>query len=229
LGTGTVTNGVATYSTQSLVVGTYSLTATYSGDANYTSSTSSAISVTAVAFQIVLSTSSLSIAAGQSGQAVLTITPGADFHETVSFSCAGLPLEATCGFKPASVTPNGAAITTTMTITTTAPAARLMHSLLGRGSGPLYALLIPGVMGLVLVGHRKQGVRGMRLLGLVIILAFLTLSIPACTGGDSNSRGGSGSNNPGTPAGTSTVTVTAATMGSTPLSYQVPITLTVTP
>jgi hypothetical protein len=48
LGTGTVTNGVATYSTQSLAVGTYSITATYSGDANHASSTSPAISVAVV-------------------------------------------------------------------------------------------------------------------------------------------------------------------------------------
>ena len=79
LGTATVSSGVATYSTQSLAVGTYSIMATYNGDGTYAASTSPTISVAVVAFQIALSTSSLSVAAGQSGQATLTITPGPAF------------------------------------------------------------------------------------------------------------------------------------------------------
>ena len=221
LGTGPVTNGMATYSTPALAVGTYALTATYSGDTTSAASTAPPITVAVVAFQLALSTSSLSVAAGQSAQVTLTLTPGPALHEPVSFSCMGLPLAATCSFDPASVTPIGAALTTTMTITTTAPAGRSAQSLGGRGSGPFSILLIPGVMGLVVAGHRKQGWRSTHLLGLVLLLAFVTLWLPAC--------GGEGANNSGTPAGTSTVTVTAATTGSTPLSYQVPITLIVMP
>ena len=42
IGTGTLTAGVATFSTSSLAVGTQSITAVYSGDTNFTTSTSSA-------------------------------------------------------------------------------------------------------------------------------------------------------------------------------------------
>ena len=41
LGTGNVSNGVATYSTSSLAIGSHSITAVYSGDSNYNTSTSS--------------------------------------------------------------------------------------------------------------------------------------------------------------------------------------------
>jgi hypothetical protein len=40
LGTGTLTNGVATYTTSSLAVGSHTITAVYSGDSNYSGSTS---------------------------------------------------------------------------------------------------------------------------------------------------------------------------------------------
>jgi hypothetical protein len=46
LGTSTLSNGVATYDTSDLSVGTHSITAVYSGDANFASSTSSAITLT---------------------------------------------------------------------------------------------------------------------------------------------------------------------------------------
>lgn len=58
LGTGTISAGVATYSTSSLAVATHMLAAVYSGDGNYASSTSPTVSFTIVAAQ-----SSLTIAA----------------------------------------------------------------------------------------------------------------------------------------------------------------------
>src|SRR6185437_14106323 len=46
LGTGTVTNGVATLTTSSLNAGAYTITATYEGDTNYSASTSAPITLT---------------------------------------------------------------------------------------------------------------------------------------------------------------------------------------
>ncbi|MDV9203194.1 Ig-like domain-containing protein, partial [Streptomyces sp. Wh19] len=40
LGTGTLSGGVATFTTSTLAIGTHPLTAVYNGDANFTSSTS---------------------------------------------------------------------------------------------------------------------------------------------------------------------------------------------
>jgi hypothetical protein len=46
LGTGTVSGGVATFQTQTLAAGVHNVIATYSGDANFNASSSSAMSQT---------------------------------------------------------------------------------------------------------------------------------------------------------------------------------------
>ncbi|WP_281175964.1 beta strand repeat-containing protein [Edaphobacter aggregans] len=46
LGTATLTNGTATYSTATLPLGTHAITASYSGDVNFTAATASAVSIT---------------------------------------------------------------------------------------------------------------------------------------------------------------------------------------
>ncbi len=53
----------------------------------------------------------------------------------------------------------------------------------------------------------------MHLLSLVAVLALSTLWMPACGGGSG------GPSNPGTPAGTSSVTVTATASGGTSFSH----------
>ena len=62
LGTGTVTNGVATLTTSSLNAGSYTITATYEGDANYSASTSAPVTLT------------ISQRTGPGGTAALTVT-----------------------------------------------------------------------------------------------------------------------------------------------------------
>jgi hypothetical protein len=90
----------------------------------------------------------------------------------------------------------------------------------GRSKGLFYALLLPGLLGLVVsAGSRKRTLRGLRLLSLIAVLALSTLWMPGCGGGSS-----SGPSNPGTPTGTNSVTVTA-TAGS--LSHKENITLTI--
>jgi hypothetical protein len=93
----------------------------------------------------------------------------------------------------------------------------------GRSNRIFYALLLPGLFGLVIpVGNRKRTLRGVRLLSLAALLALSTLWMPACGGG-----GSSGTSNPGTPAGTSSVTVTATTGGTSALTHTTTVTLTV--
>jgi len=62
------------------------------------------------------SASTLTLWPSQTGTSTITITPKNNFTGTVSFSCAG-PSGTTCTFSPSTVTPNGAAVTTTATIT----------------------------------------------------------------------------------------------------------------
>ncbi len=93
LGTGTLAEGVATFSTTTLPVGSNSVVATYGGDANDAGSSSSATVVTVngtgADFTI---TTSVDLApnpviAGQPTTATLTITPLNGSTQTISFSC----------------------------------------------------------------------------------------------------------------------------------------------
>ncbi|HXM64853.1 MAG TPA: protease pro-enzyme activation domain-containing protein [Terriglobales bacterium] len=216
LGTGTLnSSGVATFISAALAGASYSITATYGGDTNFSGSTSSPVPYSVQDFKIAANPTTVTVTApGQSGTTTLTITPLGGFSQALSYSCTGLPPEASCTFPTA-------ATGGTLTITTTAPSSRLDQNPFGHHGGIFYAVLLPGFLGLVIsAGNRKRRLRGVRLLSLVAVLALSTVWMPAC-GGSSG-----GPSNPGTPAGTSTVTVTAATSGGT-LSHPVTITLTV--
>ena len=71
-------------------------------------------------FTISASPATLSITAGATGTTTISVTPAGGFAQAVTFACSGLPSEATCTFAPATVTPGASAVTTTLTITTTA-------------------------------------------------------------------------------------------------------------
>jgi subtilase family serine protease len=212
-----LSNGAATfnYTASSLTAGNHSITADYQGDTNFLPSFSSAQTLGVQDFKVVASPTTVNISApGQSGTTTLTITPLGGFNQTLSYSCGTLPSETTCMFASAG------ANSETLTITTTA-SSRLRESPFGHRGSVFYALLLPGLMGLVLPsGNRKRPWRS--LLTLLVVLAALMLWMPACGGG-----GGGGITNPGTPTGSSTVTITASTSGSNALSHSVNITLSV--
>jgi subtilase family serine protease len=217
MGTGTLnSSGIATFSSSTLAAASYSISATYGGDANFSGSTSSAVPYSVQDFQIAANPTTVTVPApGQSGTTTLTITPLGGFNQTISYSCSGLPSEATCTFAAAATTSE------TLTIQTTAASARLNKVPFGRNRGLFYALLLPGLLGLaVSAGNRKRTLRGLRLLGLIAALAVSTLWMPACGGGSSTTT----QSNPGTPTGNTTVTVTA-TAGS--LKHSVQVTLAV--
>jgi hypothetical protein len=226
LGTAQLSNGTATLTTSALASGSYSVTASYGGDTNSGSSSSSPVTLMVVDFTVAPGQSSLTVMRGHSVQTSLALTPVplAGFNPTVSFTCSGLPLESTCSFNPPSLTPNGATVTTTLTIQTTAPSARL-ERLFGRG-GLLYALMLPGFLGILLAKRNgKQMLGTFRLLCLVGALMLSTMWWTGC--GAATSSGSAGTGNPGTPVGSSAITITATSSGTSPISKQVTIALTV--
>jgi hypothetical protein len=157
-------------------------------------------------FSVAASSVSLTMTAGQSATASISVTPLNGFNSAVSFNCSGLPSGASCSFAPATVTPLGTPASTMLTVTTAAATAAFR-----RNSNPLF----PGsvlVAALSCFGLRRR--RHLRIL-LLLALSVVGLSLLNGCGGGSFS----------TPQlVTSTVTVTA-TAG--PLQHATTILLTV--
>ena len=120
-------NGVASLPVFANTAGTYSVTASYSGDANNQPSTSNAVSITVVAPDFTLTTdpSSATVKAGQSATFAINMTSAGGYSGTMKLSCGSLPAETTCTFSPATLTGSGTSANSTLTITTTAPTAML--------------------------------------------------------------------------------------------------------
>ena len=172
LSTQTLASGAASYSTSSLAAGTHTITAVYSGDSTYSGSTSTAVTVTVTTvtptFSISDSPTSGSVKAGQSSTTTVTVTPANGFNQQVSFACTGLPTGATCTFNPTTVTPSGSAVTSTLTIATSAQSSALAPLFVR--SGITCALLLPATGVLWFWRRRKGGLWGGAPLALLCLL-----------------------------------------------------------
>ena len=171
----------------------------------------------------------LTVAAGTSGTTTLTVTPNAGFTQPVSFSCSGLPVGAACSVTPATVTPAGGPVTTTLTLTTNGGPVAARS--LGQTTTLVASVVTPVLLIPVGMLIRRRGVDG-RLLSLFVsgVLVLALAGLWSCSGSESTpppatTSGGGGAPATGTPAGTSTVTVTGSSASGT---STVPITLTVT-
>jgi Bacterial Ig-like domain (group 3)/MBG domain (YGX type)/FG-GAP-like repeat/FG-GAP repeat len=214
----TLTGGSASYSTASLSAGTHMITAVYSGDANFASSTSAAITENIEDVTLVLGSPSVSVAPGGSATETLTLTALGDLNEATTFACSGLPAGASCSFNPSSVTGNGS---TTLTITTTGNEAALdPEGDWFRGGGAAFACII-------LLSWPNRRRRWAKMLG-IFMLCFV-FSATGCGGGSMGHGGGGGTGSSGTPAGTYTITVTTTTgSGASAISNTVTFQLIVT-
>lgn len=195
-------------------------------------------SATLTAYTFVLNASTaggtLSVQQGQTTGAVnMTITSsstpsfvessgtGQETAMPVTYTCSGLPSESTCFFNGTANTLTSQLTAVTLTIQTTAPTTKLLRPF-DRGTGILYALLLPGLLGIVFtVGSRKRALGGMRLLGLILVLGFSTLWLGSCGGSSTSSN-----KNPGTPVGSSSVTVNATTRGGPSATLQFTLSVT---
>ena len=229
LGTATLTNGVATLQTSFAAAGSYTATATYKGDQNNSASTSSAVTIVIAApdFTVAATPTSGSITPGQTATFTFTVSPVGGFAGTVKFSCGTLPSMAACAFTPASVTPSGGSpVSSTLTVTTAAATARLNPD---RPFGPSIpwlpadGLAFAGVMGLVFApGKMRRWSRQLRLLSFGLLLASLSFAIQGCGGGGGNNSPA----NPGTPAGSYTISIDASGSAGGP-QHAMNVTLTV--
>ena len=179
-------------------------------------------------FQVSVNPTTLTIVAGQSGQATFTVTPENGFNSQVTLSCGGLPAESGCSFTSPTLTLNGMASSTMLTITTTAPSSTIrVPSVPPR---PLLLALFVSLVtaALVYAMRQNQPAAGLKIAGLWVLLAVAVV-LPSCGGGSgAGNTGGGGGRNPGTPAGTTTITVSAASSGAGGINHGAPLTVIVT-
>jgi hypothetical protein len=172
-----------------------------------------------------------SLSAGQTAQYNLQATPGAGFNGTLSFTCSGAPIGATCSVPSNVAVTNGTAANFTITVTTSGSAAFVppdlptpCRPLPGPG---LFSTILAAVLSVLLLGrfHRLQPQfqhRSLRAAALALLLFILGLG--GCGGGSSSAPPASVV----TPSGTYylVVTPTATPSGSTKQLPLNPIQLT---
>jgi hypothetical protein len=227
----TVTLTISTAANMALGAQTITVTGTASGTGGASHTATVNLTVTATTENFTLASANgatFAVPVGGTAAIQLAVTSTTGFVNTSSttalpltYTCSGLPTtaEITCQFTPS----NGQSVTAaavTLNLVTTPRTVELLRPF-DRGSGIFYALLLPGLFGIVFtVGSRT---RGLRLLSLLLILSSSTLWLGAC-GGSNN-----GMKNAGTPPAIYTVTVSATTGGAKPLTATSPaITLNVT-
>lgn len=188
--------------------GQHVISATYGGDASFTPSSTAAVTNFTVVpgfFLVPWTPSVINISGpGQSSWLNITEYLSSGFTNAVTFTgCTGLPAESKCVFGPSSM---GTEVET-LTVTTTA--AHQASDLRTAGGITLaWAMGGLGIAGICLLGNRRVHTHG-----LVALVLTALIVIPACGGGGGGSAGGPAHQDPGTPAGTYRVTVTA-TAGS---------------
>jgi hypothetical protein len=228
-------SGVATLPTSALPLGTDTITAKYSGDTNFSTSTSPGVQQVVQAgptpdYTVSANPTSATVNAGTAANYVITLTPSNGYDGTVTIACpTSLPAGVTCN------TPTIAPGKTqaTLTVSTTAPSAALMtrpeinsHE----DASNLWASLGGfGLIGMILAGDwKKRNRRGMWItFGILAVVMILALA--GCGGGSGGGGGGGGGG--GTPANTYPLQVvatgTAGTNNGSTAPHPIPVTLVV--
>ncbi len=215
--------GQASITTSFTSPGSESITAVYNSDPFFLTSTSPASTLTVAAPSFSTSVNSAqqnTIAAGQSALYSILLT-GNVYAGNITFSCSGLPANSSCIFNPTTVTESGCTNTQTVALTIqTAQATPVKQSSFAMapfGQGPWSALgILPGLATAFAVMLRRRKSSSMKYgqVWLAAALLFAALGVSACGNGTQST--------PGTPAGTSTVTVTASDSGGN----KIPLSLT---
>ncbi len=212
----TLDNGSATfsYNPSSLAGGTYSVTASYTGDAIFVPSHSAPQTLNVLDFSMAANPATITISApGQAGSTTVSITDLGGFSQALSFTCSGLPSGANCSFSALS------ASSETMTISTTAGSVKLQP--FRHNTGLFFAFLFPSFLGIAGIRVERRSIsRFAWRMRRIVVLGVFIIGMSAC-------GGGGGTSNPGTPTGTSTVTITAASSGANAISHKITVTLTV--
>jgi len=218
-----LSNTTATFATTSIVFPSNSFTAVYSGDGNFSTSTSAIVSP-AADFTMAPTSSSLGTQQGGVASGLVTLTPVFGFAGTITPSCSNLPVNTVCRFNPASVTFSGntPASIAIQIFTGVDPS---VASVQRHDSNLLtLAMLSPlGIGALALFGFRRG--KGTRLAQLLLV-AIVAL----CAAGGISGCASSGNVLVVAPLGTTNITVTFTSSGSgTPQTHSIVFSFSVVP
>ena len=191
-----------------------SIKAVYSGDSNYTTSTSAAVPITisggAPDFSLTYAANISIPSPGQSGTTTISAAALNSFSGTVSVTCA-VPSNMTyssCSLSPTSFAVPGSSL---LTVNTTAPSLALRLFNRPRWFIPSAGALFAWIFLLLITGKKRR----VKLAFGLLVFALLAAAFVAC-GGSSSSAPSS----PGTPTGSYTITVTGtSTTASGTLSH----------
>jgi hypothetical protein len=208
-GSALVNSNTATFSTGTLAGGTHSITAYYLGDGGHAAATSPAISLVIHDFSISGTTmGNLVVTRGGSASSTITIAPIAGFSNTVSFSCAVPPAmaEASCSVTSAQLTGTSSQ-NATLNVTTTAPHQAMVVDPIRR-----FTTWTGIAFGIAFIGggccRRRRKTMKAAILGLLLIGVVVLCTCGGGSGGSGNPGGTQ--TDQGTPLGTYTLTITAA-------------------
>lgn len=186
LGTGTLSKGTATFTSKTIPGGFYSVVASYPGGASFWSSISSPAQLLTVQdFTLAAKPTKVTISApGQSGSTTITITTAGNLkaQSLSNWRCSGLPTGSTCTFGTVSANNQ-------MSVTIHTMAAAVLQWQPFSDRHLFYALLLPGLLGVVSIAGYGRTWRGGRLLASIVLVGLAAFWI-ACGGGMSSNSGG---------------------------------------
>jgi len=177
-----------------------------------TGGSSAGVSTTVSDYTVSLSPAAATVADGQAATYTVTVSPvpaNAGFPNGVSLKCVGstVPTATLCAFSTNPVIPNGTPVTSSLTISTTAPIPGTTAALFSRDLRRIYALMLPlGGIAFLGFGLGGDGRRRKRVAGLFLLLLVLGVTAlqPACS-----SSSNKATPPPFTPTGTYKITVQA--------------------
>jgi hypothetical protein len=222
LGTATLSNGSANITLPSFPSGDLSLSAQYSGDANFAASSSASVPV------ITLTAASTSLTLSKAGTATDTFNLAAvtGYTGTLQLSCNGLPQNANCSFEPASITFSGGttAASTVLTVGTGGLARLDSLPLENKKADALRwaATFFPGMLALLAARRRRRWSAWLRMISALVVCGA-GIGFTGCGGNGSSSP--TQSTNPVTPSGQYNIQVIAT--GASGVSQSIAISLTV--
>ncbi|MGA9509712.1 MAG: choice-of-anchor D domain-containing protein [Candidatus Sulfotelmatobacter sp.] len=150
---------------------------------------------------------------------------GGSFVNAVQLSCSGLPAQTSCALSPAAVNPGANAVTSTLSISTTATVAEAVPG--SSRKSPIYGVWIRsqviGLFGILLIASKGRN-RKSRLRVLAAYLTMTLILMTGCAGGTGIAPTSQTPPQTGTAPGTYTVTV-SGTSGN--LQHSLPLTLVV--